>query len=340
MPARQLFLNRAHPPQTRKKAVSTIMTTVNDHVAVADDCTQNRVPKIKIPKWAWNSFEPQHHLPTRRATRSTASTQMRTKPKTFTVHKDRDKFTQPTSDRLSHEEVSVTPFTQHRSCKTKLWTFHHGGPRRGVKGAMQNEITYEGPCLQYTCANCWNHHPHLVRSQHLVGELPSEDVPETNEVDMESLSPEIDPRILNNTWQDYTSREGSATSTESLALPDANGSPILTPVKWSFAHETLFSELSLPFSHDIGITPPDEQYSILLPTALAKQTTFAAPVRTSWRYTPRQRHTVRLCFPSHVGKQKFGELVVKREKKAKKASYDRARRTRLQLMKKQIAGNH
>jgi hypothetical protein len=121
----------------------------------------------------------------------------------------------------------------------------------------------------------------LVRSQHLVGELPGEDVPETNEVDMESLSPEIDPRILNNTWQDYTSREGSATSTESLALPDANGSPILTPVKWSFAHETLFSELSLPFNHDIGITPPDEQYSILLPTALAKQTTFAAPARTS-----------------------------------------------------------
>jgi hypothetical protein len=339
-PAYQLFLNKVYPPQTRKKAVSTTMTTVNDHIAVPDDCTQKQVPKIKIPKWAWNSFEPPHHLPAHGVTRSTASTQMRTKPKTFTVHEDRDKLIQPAFNTLLHEEVSLTPFTQHRSCKTKLWAFHHGGPRRGVKGAMQNEITCESPCLQSTCVNCWKWHPHLVRGQYSVDELPSEEVQETNEADMEPLSLEVDPRILNNTWQDYTSRKGSAKSTASLALPDANGSPILTPVKSSFSHDAVFSELSLPFNHDIGNTPLDEQYSILLPSALAKQTNFAAPATSTWHYTLRQRHPVRLCFASHVGKQKFGELVVKREKKARKASYDRARRTRLQLMKNQIAGNH
>jgi hypothetical protein len=347
MPAYKQFLNKAHLPQTReaRKAAPTTMATVDDQFAVPDDFTQRQLPKIKIPRWAWNSFEPQHHLSTRRATRSTASSQMRITPKTFTVHEDRHKITQSTSDTLVHEEESITPPTQQRSCKTRLWAFHHGGPKRGLRGAMQNEITYESPCLQYKCANCWKWQAHLMCGQYLAGELPGEDATKVDKVDIEPLSPKIDPHILNGTWQNYTwqnytSRRSSTKSTASLALPDPNASPILTPIKSSFAYDTLYPELSLSFNHGIDITPPDQQYTVFLQASLADQTVSTAPPETEWCCTPRQRHTVRLCFSSHVGKQKFRELVIKREKKAKKASYDRARRVRLQMMKRQMAANH
>jgi hypothetical protein len=318
------------------------MPTIHDQFAVPDDCTQKQVPKIKIPRWAWNSFEPRHRLSTRRATRPAASTQMRTTSNPSRVYEDGDKISEHDSDVLAHEVVLVTPSTEQRSCKTKLWAFHHGGPKRGVRGAMQNEITYESPCLQYACANCWKWQPHLMHSQYSLGELLSEYATKVDKVDMEPLSPEIDPHILNNTWHNHTSRRSStsAKSAASLEFPDPNASPILTPVKPSFAYDTLYSEACLPPHHDIDDIAPDQPDTFLLPASLTNQAVLAAPRKTQWLCTPRQQRTLRLCFSSHVGKKKFRELVVKREKKAKKAIYDRARRVRLQMMKEQMAGNH
>jgi len=43
------------------------------------------------------------------------------------------------------------------SCKTKVWRFQPGGPRRCCKGLSMNSITLEQPCLQNTCSNCRVH---------------------------------------------------------------------------------------------------------------------------------------------------------------------------------------
>jgi hypothetical protein len=262
-----------------------------------DNCTRAPTPKIRIPKWAWNSFKPQD------------------------------------------QEKPVPPSPYHRGCKTKLWRFHHGGPKRGVKGAMQNEITYETPCLQSGCANCWKWHPNLMRDQYSPGELPNEDVSRIDEVDIEPISPEIDPRILNGTWQDYMSQRSSTESMGSFELTETIGTPVLTPVKSSFDYDSVNPDVYLPLQHDIDDIPTDQEYHIFLPTSIVSGTISGAPTKTRWRCTPRQRHTVRLCFPSHAGKRKFRLLVLRRDKKAKKAVYDREYRARLKITRERITGN-
>jgi hypothetical protein len=178
-----------------------------------------------------------------------------------------------------------------------------------------------------------------MRDQYSPGELPSEDVSRIDEVDIEPISPEIDPRILNGTWRDYMSRQSSTENVVGFEPTEAIGTPVLTPVKSSFDYDSVNTDVYLPLQHDIDDIPTDQEHHIFLPTSIASGTISGAPAKTRWRCTPRQRHTVRLCFPSHAGKQKFRLLVLRRDKKAKKAVYDREYRARLKITRERIIGH-
>jgi hypothetical protein len=314
------------------------MTTLHRHTAIQSGNTQTRNLTIKIPNWAWNSFEPYDLSLTHRVTRSTTSTGIRAKAKLTAAKEGHGRSAKPMFDDLVLEKKPAASSTQHWGCNIKLWAFHHGGPKRAVKGVMQNQITYESPCLLLTCANCWKWHTRLMRLRNSPGELPRKDPLSADGVDIEPISPEIDPRILNNTWHYYQSRRGSTNST-SPAPPETIKTPMLTPVKQSFASNTLHQDVYLPHQHGIISDLLDQKYNILLPTSLVNQTISAAPVRTRWRSTPRQGQTVRLSFPSDEGKQKFKLLMCRREKKLKKRSYDQAYRARLKLKMEQVSGD-
>ncbi|KAF1844095.1 uncharacterized protein K460DRAFT_263578, partial [Cucurbitaria berberidis CBS 394.84] len=150
--------------------------------------------KIKIPKGIWNSHDPNSHKVTKSGPRL------------------RLKVTPSTRDNISRAATQPQPISskERTHCKVKLWRFHYGGPKRKGKGKSENEITYEQPCLKPTCANCWRWHSQLVQTNRVTkseGDEQQDDRP-----NQEPSSLEIDPRILNGTWQHFQGRRGSVES--------------------------------------------------------------------------------------------------------------------------------
>jgi hypothetical protein len=292
-----------HPPRASKSRFVVTMATPNNHSPGHDDKNM-----IKIPTRIWNAYQLQNQADRSHFTISAS----RAKPNVeLSTRKDRGGKIQPTT-------AGQRP-ARPKNCKVKLWSFHHGGPTRVVKGTLSNEITYEVPCLQPTCANCRKWHPRLVHNQDEIEERVAEEEPVVFQPPIkhaiEPLSPEIDPRILDDTWRLYESRPGSAGSMQSI------GRPALTPVEKSFENNGFPS----PNQHHGPLTPV---YDVFLPTFPLDQTTIAAPAETRWRTAPRQRRTLHLSFVSHEGKGKFRELLRNRERKARKREYDREYRAR------------
>lgn len=291
-------------PQPSKSPTKAIMATPAN---TRSSPNQDAKLTIRIPKDAWNAYEQEAQEPAFRATRSSTRSSPKSNPDTEQTH-----GSEPAS-----RPAAALP-TLHRTCKVKLQNFHYGGPKRVTKGAFQNEVTYDAPCLQPTCTNCWTHHRHLMTRQTLSIDQAKQSVfqPPPNPV-----SPPIDPRILDGSWRFCIPFQGSAERDLEIRreleeprfptfmqMPDAPIQP---------RHD--------PSSH---LAPPNQAYDVYFPTSIVSQTASGAPARTQWRSEPRRRFTVRLSFSSQVGKGRFAELVKKKEKKEKRREYDRIRRAK------------
>jgi hypothetical protein len=158
---------------------------------IVDHNTQPSGLKIRIPKWAWNAYEP----PPQTRSKLTLKLRLATQQPTGT--------TERTLDEPHREDGTPAQLRHPTNCKTKLWKFHYGGPARKTKGQSQHEITRETPCLQPTCANCWKWHPHLMRDESLPDEYTDQSIASNAHVNVEPISPDIDPRLLDDTWQEY-----------------------------------------------------------------------------------------------------------------------------------------
>jgi hypothetical protein len=314
----------SHPLTWQVNVFASHATQVVSDIATMSD--QPRL-KIRIPEAAWNAYNPRRQLPPRRVKRAAIRAASSTTSSTAVLDKRGKIEKNPSGPPPS----SVETITKARSCKVRLWGFHHGGPKRVIKGALQNEVTYETPCLQPTCANCWKWHPHLMREQtrpyHFLGDtLPENFSPNiySSKPEIEPLSPPIDPSILDGTWQSYQSRRRSSSASISITSNEMNAL-VLTPVKTSFSSD--LDHHSLPF-HVNSSSSSRQFYNIYLPTQLLSQTITSAPATTKWRSAPRKRYTIRLAFASHGGRGKFRDLVRKRERRAKRREYDRLYRAR------------
>jgi hypothetical protein len=137
---------RRYSTRLRNNQTATTMTGgKNDKTHQPTDAHDEHL-KIRIPRWAWNSYELQTQAQ-HTSSRSTSGT-----------HNEIDSKLKSSA----HEN----PYTQPKNCRVKLWMFHYGGAKRVTRGALQHEIVYEGPCLQFTCPNCWKWHLHLMRDQY------------------------------------------------------------------------------------------------------------------------------------------------------------------------------
>jgi hypothetical protein len=259
--------------------------------------------KIRIPKKAWNAFEPEIPEAASGTERSATCSSPRSNP---------DTEQEPDSEPPPRLDAALP--TPPRNCKVKLKNFHYGGPKRVTKGAFQNEITHDAPCLQPTCTSCWTHHQHLMNRATLSDE---QNVfhPAPN-----PLSPPIDPRILDGSWRfDLTLQDGAESNLENKREPEEPRFPAFMQMP-----DAPVQARHDPRSH---FAPPNRAYDILLPTSMVNQTISGAPARTQWRSEPR-RHIVRLAFVSRDGRGRFAELVKRREKKDKRREYDRVRRAK------------
>jgi hypothetical protein len=258
--------------------------------------------KIRIPARVWNAYQPPacaYKKPTPRP-----KLRLRVPAPPTTAH---DINLPDPEAREDDREPS--------HCKVKLFRFHYGGPHRQRKGQWQNEITYEQPCLQPSCLNCRNWHARLLQEEPV---LEDERIGRPAQ---EPISPEVDPRILDGSWQlvqDHGVRSVVATPGD----VDTK-TPVLTPV---------FKSFPLKLQTDrrpMYQAPAGSKYYIMLPTPLVSRTTTAASVRSLWLTTPRKRWTAHLTFDSREAKSKFEMLMKQRERKEKRREYDRARRARL-----------
>ncbi|KAF1942891.1 hypothetical protein EJ02DRAFT_154133 [Clathrospora elynae] len=212
-------------------------------------------------------------------------------------------------------------------CKVRLFRFHYGGPQRQRKGQCRHEITYEHPCLQPTCANCRNWHAHFLLAQ----ELPhsADDGYPDGKPEQEPISPDIDPRILDGSWQLVESRPTSAGALRVAfnTVPRHMHTPVFTPVSKFFRNDQPSPNLPNALQPLTTFkTPSTDKYTIFLPTFLVVQSISSAPAHTQWRSTPRKRYTARLVLPSQEGKHKFELLLKKNDQRDKRREYDRARR--------------
>jgi hypothetical protein len=285
---------RQHPARASKMQALVTMEAVS---SPTDEVQAQRL-RIKIPKCAWNAYSP----PSQRTTRSTAKLKQ-----TLTLK------------RKDGIPAVPLPRIHPKPCKTKLWVFHHGGTKRVTKGHTRHRIKCEEPCLRPACSNCCKWHPRLIGSR---------------DGAVEPISPEIDPRILNGAWKSWERRR-SVSVAETIdvtvpvrnAAPDAIETPILAPVNESFSHvddDLHHPEISFPQQ-----IPPFHDYDVFMPTSLVKWTISTASAKTKWRAELRKRWTVSLGFASCEGKQRFEEVVRRREKKDRKRRYDRDYRARL-----------
>ncbi|KAH3907359.1 hypothetical protein HBI56_157300 [Parastagonospora nodorum] len=256
--------------------------------------------KIRIPKKAWNAFEPEIHEAASRTERSAT----RSSPRS-----NSDTEQEPDSEPPPRLDAALP-----RNCKVKLQSFHYGGPKRVTQGVFQNEVKYHAPCLQPTCTNCWTHHQHLMSRP----TLPDEQnvfQPAPN-----PLSPPIDPGILDGSWRFDLPLQDSA---ESNPENEREAEEPRFPAFMQMPDAPVQARHDPPYH----FAPLNRTYNILLPTSIVNQTVSGAPARTQWRSEPR-RHTVRLAFVSREGKARFAELVKRKEKKDKRREYDRARRAK------------
>jgi hypothetical protein len=257
--------------------------------------------KIRIPGRSWNVYQPPacaHAKPA--VPRLKLRLRVPAPPSTSAINL-------PDPERGENE-------TEPTHCKVKLFRFDYGGPQRQRKGQWQNEITYEQPCLQLSCPNCQKWHAHLLLQPRSSGQgRPAQ----------EPISPAVDPRILDGSWQHVQSHpyplSGEGLSVPSTPADVYTKASVLSPVVKSFPSHI----------HPMYQAPVGSKYTIFLPTPLVSRTTTTASVRSLWRTTPRRRYTARLSFASHDGKDKFGVLMKARERKDKRREYDRARRARL-----------
>jgi hypothetical protein len=272
-------------------------------------------PKIRIPARIWNAYQPPacaHAKPA--VPRLKLRLRVPAPPSTSAIHL-------PDPGTGENE-------TEPTHCKVKLFRFHYGGPQRQRKGQWQNEITYEQPCLQPSCPNCQRWHAHLLQRPQSTDTGGAVGRPA-----QEPISPEVDPRILDGSWQ-YVQHQSHYLSAEGLSVLCTPAdvytkTPVLTPVVKSFP----------PYAHRMYQAPVGGKYTIFLPTALVSRTTTTASVRSLWRTTPRKRYTARLFFTSNGGKDKFETLIKARERKEKRREYDRARRARLREMRNSNASS-
>jgi hypothetical protein len=124
--------------------------------------------KIRIPKKIWNTCEPQKAPRTSRVTKTTSKHKStsrldqrgRKKKSSEATSKKASEFT----GEITKDKQQVSPSPQPTRCKVKLWRFLYGHPNA-------DSITYETPCLQTTCANCWKWHPHLLGQPQVPDEL-------------------------------------------------------------------------------------------------------------------------------------------------------------------------
>jgi hypothetical protein len=255
--------------------------------------------KIKIPRRLWNAYKQPACKYTRSATRPKLKLRV---PVHVTTH-----------DTPAPESEGTARGPAH--CKVKLFRFHHGGPQRQRIGRWQNEITYEQPCLQPTCPNCRRWHAHLLQQHQFpdsgrLGGRPAQ----------EPISPAIDPRILDGTWQHLQAPPHSTVTVTSAGT--WGRTPVLTPVVKTFP------------VHLYPVAPYQaHKYQILVPTPLISHTTTIPSVLSKWRTTLRQHYTARLIFTSHAGKETYRAMMKAKEKREKRREYDRARRVRMRELR-------
>lgn len=280
--------------------------------------------KIRISKNIWNACEPRKVSRTDRLTkpaskRKSSSTPAQKRRKKKFNYAETDKSSKLNNE-TENEKHSVSLPSQSTRCKVKLWRFLYSQPRA-------DSITYDTPCLQPTCANCLECHAHLI------GQVPPGGYVEQRQryqalLDFEPISPAIDPRLLDGTWEHVQSRRASVQSLASLATSSVDFITVLTPVDKGFTTTApcLDDPITTP---TFGSQAEPQKWNIFLPISLInRRAPSAISVRSKWRTGPRRRFTVRLLFPTHEGRGKFKSLVCKREKKEKKRIYDRAYRAR------------
>jgi hypothetical protein len=126
-------------------------SSVERPITVFFDAEKN-VIRLRIPKPLWNTCQPQPYQITKPQSKFQSKTKRhrRVLKSTHVPTKTASAFTQSST----------------RQCKARFFRFHYGGPKRQKRGDRQDEITYEAPCLQFTCANCWKWNPHLMCTDH------------------------------------------------------------------------------------------------------------------------------------------------------------------------------
>ena len=262
--------------------------------------------KIRIPRRLWNAYK----RPACRYTRSAPQLKFKLRvPVPITIHDTHASEPEVTANEPAH-------------CKVKLFRFHHGGPQRQRKGQWQNEVMYEQPCLQPTCPNCRRWHGHLLQQLR----IPESGSPRGRPA-QEPISPDIDPRILDGTWQHLQTPPHSAGTVMSAGT--WGRTPVFTPVIETF-----------PIHTDTLPSYEAHKYHILVPTPVISHTTIITPsVRSKWRTTPRKRYTARLIFASNAGRERYGAIMKAREKREKRRKYDRTRRARMRDVRLEEGGD-
>jgi hypothetical protein len=206
---------------------------------------------IRISKTIWNICESQKNPQTHRITQTTSkrkstsrSDQRRRKKRPGkTTIREASEF----AVESAKERQQVSPSSQPTRCKVKLWRFLYGQPKA-------NSITYETPCLHPTCANCWIWHPHLVGQPQVPDELFGQWQRDQALPDFEPISPQIDPRLLDDTWLRAQSRSASVESGASLETLSVESNAVLIMVtKGSRDSETRCEEGRVKQAREQGL---------------------------------------------------------------------------------------
>ena len=227
---------REHLSRATKTRTVFNTVTMNRRTSPSSRGSDAQNLKIKIPKRLWNAYQPPSNAPKHAATGRTNIPRLRLK---LGVPNESVAEHNPCSVRVADQIRGTPPSArQPTSCKVKLWAFQYGGPKRVTKGASQNEVTYEQPCLQPTCANCWKWHPQLMQD-HAPVHAPADEQPYNSSSMTEPVDPDIDPRILDGSWRDHQSqsRRGSGRSPTSLAYSATSNATVLAPRDRSFSDD-------------------------------------------------------------------------------------------------------
>ncbi|KAH7066598.1 hypothetical protein BKA63DRAFT_425335 [Paraphoma chrysanthemicola] len=154
--------------------------------------------KIRVPRILWNAYQAPHEPYQSLTARQSDTTRL-----ILRLELPEERLAKLKPSAIPNDiDGSQSESTERTSCKVKLWAFHHGGRKRVTKGVSQHGVTYETPCLESTCANCWKWHRHLMPAY-----CPSQDFEHLQHYlgscDTEPSSPDIDPRILDGSWRDH-----------------------------------------------------------------------------------------------------------------------------------------